>query len=114
MGIAAADQLANRGVQADVLEVSTLKPLDEESLVASVRKTRRVLTVEEHSVVGGLGSAVAECLARRCPAPVEFIGVQDCFAESGDYLPLMAKYGISTEAIIERAVGLVGSSKAAP
>jgi transketolase len=112
MALAAVDELAARGVQAELLEVSTLKPLDADALVASARKTGRVLTVEEHSVIGGLGGAVAECLCRRQPVPIDFVGVPDCFAESGDYVPLMAKYGISPAAIVAQALNLLAAGPA--
>ena len=91
----------------DLLEVSTIKPLDEEALAASARKTGRVLTVEEHNVFGGLGSAVAEALARHAPARMEFIGVQDTFSESGEYAALMAKYGLSADNIARQARRMV-------
>jgi transketolase len=109
MALAAADELARRGVQADVLEVSTLKPLDAETLTASARKTGRVLTVEEHSVIGGLGGAVAECLGRQHPVPLDYVGVADCFAESGEYGALLAKYGISPASIRDKALGLLAA-----
>jgi len=105
--IEAAEQLVQQGASVDLLEVSTLKPLDTDTLVQSANKTGRVLTVEEHNVYGGLGSAVAEALAHRCPVKIEFAGVQDCFTESGPYPELMAKYGISTEAIVDKAKKLL-------
>lgn len=101
--IEAAERLAHHGTAVDLLEISTLKPLDTEALVESARKTGRVLTVEEHNVHGGLGSAVAEALAQHCPARMRMLGVQDCFTESGPYPDLLAKYGISVEAIVESA-----------
>lgn len=103
MAIEAAKQLAREGIEVDLLEVSTIKPLDAPALVASARKTRKVLTVEEHTVVGGLGSAVAETLAELAPTTVERLGIQDCFAESGDYMQLLDKYGISARHVVERA-----------
>lgn len=108
MALEAADRLAGGGIRADVLEVSTVKPIDEAALVNSVRKTGRVLTVEEHSVIGGLGSAVAETLGRLAPAPMDCIGVSDRFPESGPYLELLRKFGISTDEIESRARRLVG------
>ena len=108
LAIEAAEQLAQQGSSVDLLEVSTLKPLDTDALVQSAQKTGRVLTVEEHNIYGGLGSAVAEVLSRRSPVKIEMIGVQDCFTESGDYDDLMKKYGISTEAIVGKAQGLLG------
>ena len=107
MAIEAAERLAAEGIAVDLLEVSTIKPLDEEALAASARKTGRVLTVEEHSVRGGLGSAVAEVLARLAPARMEFIGVEDSFAESGEYMALLAKYGLSADDIEREARRMV-------
>lgn len=104
----ASEQLAQQGVSVDLLEIPTIKPLDVETLVQSASKTGRVLTVEEHNIYGGLGSAAAEALARHCPVNMDFVGVQDCFTESGPYNELMAKYGISTAAILEKARGLLG------
>ena len=105
----AAEQLAEQGISVDLLEVSTIKPLDSQALLQSAGKTGRVLAVEEHNIYGGLGGAVAEALALGCPARMDFVGVQDCFTESGPYDGLMQKYGISTEAIVEKAKGLLGN-----
>jgi transketolase len=90
---------------------SATKPLDAETLAASVRKTRRILTVEEHTVLGGLAGAVAEALARLEPVRMDAVGLEDCFAESGDYLKLLDKYGISAQHIEQRARRLVASSR---
>jgi transketolase len=107
MAIEAAAKLAARGVSVDLLEVSTIKPIDAEALTASARKTRKVLTVEEHTVCGGLGSAVAETLAQRAPSLMRMIGIQDTFAESGDWADLMRKHGISADHIEAEAMALV-------
>ena len=107
MALDAAERLACDGIRADVLEVSTVKPMDETTLVNSVRKTGRVLTVEEHSVIGGLGSAVAETLGRLLPAPIDSIGVPDCFPESGPYPELLEKFAISTGEIESRSRRLI-------
>ncbi|KKK74156.1 hypothetical protein LCGC14_2886600, partial [marine sediment metagenome] len=107
MAIEAVDELSKKGVSADLLVVSTLKPMDIETLTASASKTRRVLTVEEHSTIGGLGSAVAEVLAKHCPVKMDFVGIEDRFAESGPYMGLMAKYGISVEAIVRKSLSLL-------
>lgn len=112
MAIQAADRLAAEGISIDLLEVSSIKPLDEEALVASVRKTGKILTVEEHSVRGGMGSAVAETLARLAPASMEFIGIQDTFSESGEYMALMAKYGISADNIARKGRCMVKGAEA--
>lgn len=102
----AAETLAKRGIQAEVINVHTIKPLDEETVIASAKKTRKVVTAEEHSIIGGLGSAVAEVLARQCPTKQAFVGVQDSFGESGSPDDLLEKYGLTTEAIVKAAVGL--------
>jgi transketolase len=109
MAIEAASRLAARGVSVDLLEVSTIKPIDVEGLTASARKTRKVLTVEEHTIYGGLGSAVAETLARRAPALMRMIGLQDTFAESGDWAALMRKHGISADHIEAEAMALAAA-----
>lgn len=102
----AADTLAKQGIQAEVINVHTIKPLDEETVIASVKKTGKVVTAEEHSIIGGLGSAVAEVLARQCPTKQAFVGVQDSFGESGSPDDLLEKYGLTAEAIVKAAVGL--------
>ena len=102
----AAETLAKQGVQAEVINVHTIKPLDEETVIASAKKTGKVVTAEEHSIIGGLGSAVAEVLARQCPTKQTFVGVQDSFGESGSPNDLLEKYGLTTEAIVKAAVGL--------
>jgi transketolase len=107
MAIEAADRLAQRGVTVDLLEVSTIKPIDAEALAKSARKTGKVLTVEEHTIHGGLGSAVAEVLSQHAPARMGMIGIQDTFAESGDYNALLRKYGISVERIESEAMRLL-------
>lgn len=111
MAMEASARLAASGVEVDLLEVSTIKPLDHEGLLASARKTSRVLTVEEHSVCGGFGSAVAEALSPRCAARIEMIGVLDRFTESGEYTALLNKYGISADTIESRARALAQSGR---
>ncbi len=107
MALEACETLARDGIMADLLEISTIKPMDGATLAASVRKTGRILTVEEHTIRGGLGGAVAEALGRLAPARMRFIGIEDRFPESGDYMQLLAKYGISAAHIEEAARALV-------
>ncbi|HXS67983.1 MAG TPA: transketolase C-terminal domain-containing protein [Candidatus Polarisedimenticolia bacterium] len=111
MAIQAAALLSERGVEADLLEVSTLKPLDSEQLIASARKTGCVLSIEEHNIIGGLGSAIAEAVAKFAPAKMDFIGIRDRFPESGDYLLLLKKYGISVEDIVKKSIELTRKEK---
>jgi transketolase len=97
--LAAADKLAADGVNAKVINIHTIKPLDEELVVAAAKECGRVVTVEEHSVIGGLGAAVCETLSRKAPTPVKTIGIQDCFGESGPAVALLKKYGLDAEGI---------------
>jgi transketolase len=95
----AAEKLAAEGIDAEVINICTIKPLDEELIIASAKKTGKVVTVEEHSVIGGLGSAVCECLAEKLPTPVKKIGMYDVFGESGSAAALVAKYGLDAEGV---------------
>lgn len=99
----AAKELQAEGIDARVINIHTLKPLDAELVVKAARETGHVVTCEEHSVIGGLGSAVAEVLARECPTKQRFIGVQDVFGESGSPKELLEKYGLTVEAIVKAA-----------
>ena len=102
----AAKALADEGISVDLLEIGTIKPIDREALTASVKKTGKLLTIEEHNVYGGLGSACAEAVTKEVPALIDMIGINDTFTESGPYDKLMEKYGLSAEAIVERAKAL--------
>ena len=97
----AADILANRGRQVMVIDMAAIKPLDEDLVVAAARKTGFVVTAEEHSVIGGQGGAVAETLSRRCPTRQAYVGIQDCFGESGKARDLLKKYGLTAETIVD-------------
>ena len=99
--LAAADALAERGVSAEVIDAFSVKPLDEETILASVAKTGRVVVAEEHSVIGGLGSAVAELLAEKHPAPCAFVGMRDRFGKSGEFEELMSYFGLDSAAVVE-------------
>ena len=103
----AAKMLADKGMSCEVINMATIKPLDGDLIVASARKTGRVVTVEEHSVIGGLGSAVCDLLCEACPTPVKKIGVNDVFGESGPALDLLAKYGLDGAGVAEIIEGFV-------
>ncbi|RKX27986.1 MAG: 1-deoxy-D-xylulose-5-phosphate synthase [Verrucomicrobia bacterium] len=109
MAIEASERLAADGIEVDLLEIPCLKPLDTGAIVESVSRTGRILTVEEHNIIGGLGGAVAEALGREMPVKMGFVGVEDCFTESGDYNELLEKYGISAHAIVAKAKELANS-----
>ena len=104
----AAESLAAKGVSAEVIDMHTVKPLDEELLVASAKKTGRVVTCEEHSVIGGLGSAVCDALAEKCPVPVRKVGVNDVFGESGPAVDLLAKYGLDAAGVERQVLDFLG------
>ena len=103
----AADMLAADGISAEVINIHTIKPLDEELVLASAKKTGKVVTAEEHTVIGGLGSAVCDCLSEKHPTPVLRIGMQDTFGESGPANALVEKYGLDGKGIYEKAKGFV-------
>ncbi len=107
MAMEAAEKLESKGIAVDLLNISTLKPLDEEAIIESVSKTGKILTIEEHSVIGGLGSAVADVLAKSSYGRMDSIGIQDEFTETGPYMDLLEKYGISVSAITEKAKQLI-------
>lgn len=98
----AADKLAADGIDAKVINIHTIKPLDEELIIAAAKETGKVVTVEEHSVIGGLGSAVCDCLSQNAPTPVLKVGVNDVFGESGPAVALIKKYGLDSEGIYNK------------
>ena len=100
----AAESLAKQGVDAEVINAHTVKPLDADTICASAEKTGRVVTAEEHSIMGGLGGAVCEVLSERHPVPVRRVGVRDTFGESGPAVELLHKYGLDAEGIEKAAL----------
>lgn len=103
----ATEMLAADGISAEVINIHTIKPLDEELVVNSAKKTGKVVTAEEHSVIGGLGSAVCDALCKEAPTPVCKIGMQDIFGESGSAAALIAKYGLDAEGIYTKVKAFV-------
>ena len=95
----AADMLAEDGVEAKVINIHTIKPIDADLLVEAAKETGKVVTVEEHSVIGGLGGAVCEVLSEKCPVPVKRIGVKDVYGESGPAVKLIEKYGLDGKGV---------------
>ena len=98
----AAEKLAADGIDAKVINIHTIKPLHEDLVVAAAKETGKVVTVEEHSVIGGLGSAVCDVLSEKAPTKVMKIGINDTFGESGPALELLKKYGLDTDSIYEK------------
>lgn len=107
--VEAAKILARDGISAEVVDSHTVKPLDNEGIIRVARKTGALVTCEEHNILGGLGSAVAEVVSESYPVRVSRVGVKDTFGESGEHLELMAKYGLSANDIVQRARVLVAS-----
>ncbi len=102
--IKAAEILEERGITVDLINIHTIKPLDTKAILNSVTKTGAVLCAEEHMKNGGLGDSIAQLLAEKHPVPMEFVAVDDSFGESGDPMELLKKYGLSSEAIVEKAL----------
>ena len=100
--LAAADKLAADGIDAKVINIHTIKPLEEDLVVKAAKETGKVVTVEEHSVIGGLGSAVCDVLSEKCPTQVMKIGINDTFGESGPAVELIKKYGLDADSIYEK------------
>src|SRR5690606_23457663 len=100
------------GISAEVVNIHTIKPLDEAAILASVTKTGCAVSAEEHQMNGGLGDSVAQVLARKMPAPLEMVAVNDSFGESGMPMDLLKKYGLSTENIVKAALKVVERKKA--
>ncbi|MEF2675829.1 MAG: transketolase family protein [Eubacteriales bacterium] len=105
--VKAAESLAEEGISVRVLDMHTIKPLDEEAVIKAAKETGKIVTAEEHSVIGGLGSAVAETVVRNCPVPVEMVGQKDVFGESGKPDELLKKYGMTAGDVVEAVKKLV-------
>lgn len=106
--IEAGEQLAEKGISADIINIHTIKPLDEEAVIASAKKTGCVVTAEEHQMNGGLGDSIAQLLSRTMPTPLEMVAVNDSFGESGKPEELLVKYGLNDTDIVEAAQRAIG------
>ncbi len=103
MAIEASKVLADRGIRARVINIHTIKPIDKDIILAAAKETGAIVTAEEHSIIGGLGSAVAEVVSEACPVPVIRVGVEDQFGHSGKVPPLLEMYGLTTANILSKA-----------
>ncbi|MDA1182345.1 MAG: transketolase family protein [Bacteroidetes bacterium] len=111
LAIEAGHALAEKGIHAEIINIHTIKPLDREAILASVRKTGCVVSAEEHQMNGGLGDSIAQLLSRELPTPMEFVAVNDSFGESGTPDQLLKKYGLTAEAIFSAALNAVARKK---
>ncbi|MCX6289563.1 MAG: transketolase family protein [Bacteroidetes bacterium] len=109
--IEAGKLLEAEGISVEVINLHTIKPLDVDAIVTSISKTGCAVTAEEHNVIGGMGDAVAQVAAKHCPVPIEYIGTQDTFGESGTPNQLLAKYGLDTPNIVAAAKKVLGRKK---
>ena len=107
----AADVLAAEGVSVRVINIHTIKPLDREIIEKAARETGAIVTAEEHNVIGGLGSAVAEAVSESCPTPVLRVGVNDCFGRSGKVPPLLEMYGLTAAAVTDKIKAAIALKK---
>ena len=102
------EQLKSEGINARIINIHTIKPIDRDIIIKAAKETGKIVTVEEHSIYGGLGSAVAEVVCEECPVPVHRIGVNDCFGESGPATELLVKYGLSADNIVKKVKSVLG------
>ncbi len=104
VAIEASEILAARGIRVRIINMHTIKPLDSDIVCKAAAETGAIVTAEEHNVIGGLGSAVAECVSENCPVPVVRMGVNDCFGRSGKVPPLLEAYGLTADALVNKVV----------
>jgi transketolase len=95
--------LQEKGISVEVINMHTIKPLDEAAVINSLRKTRCAVTAEEHNIIGGLGDAIAQCASKNFPVPIEYVGTKDTFGESGTPAQLLKKYGLDVPDIVAAA-----------
>lgn len=111
IAVEAARLLEAKGIHADVINIHTIKPIDKEAILQSIRKTGCVVTAEEHNIIGGLGDSVAQVVAAHHPVPIEYIGTNDCFGESGKPMELLVKYGLDAAHIVAAAEKSISRKK---
>lgn len=107
----AQQMLKEQGISVRVINMSTIKPIDREAIISAAQETGAVVTAEEHSIIGGLGSAVAEVLSEQCPVPLKRIGINDCFGISGDADELLNYYGLNAQSIVQSVKEIIDKKK---
>lgn len=111
LALEAKEELSKEGINARIINIHTIKPIDSELLVKAAKETGAIVTAEEHSIIGGLGSAVSEVVTEECPVPVIRVGIKDTFGESGKPAQLLEKYGLTVEAIVNSAKKAISLKK---
>ncbi|MGA1875439.1 MAG: transketolase family protein [bacterium] len=109
--VEALEDLKKKGISVRLLNMSTVKPIDQEAIITAAQETGAIVTAEEHSIIGGLGSSVAEVLSEHCPVPMKRIGIKDCFGISGDAEDLLTHYGLTAEAVVESVKEVIAKKK---
>ena len=107
----AADILKEQGIGVQVLDMATIKPLDKEAVITAAKETGAIMTIEDHTIFGGLGSAVSEVVVQNCPVPMEFVGIQDRFGESGDPELIYQDHGMDVDSIVAKAKALAARKR---
>lgn len=108
VALKAEEELSKEGISARIIDMHTIKPIDKDIIIKAAKETKGIITAEEHNIIGGLGSSVAEVLVENYPAPLKRVGIQDTFGESGKPDELMIKYGLTAENIISKAKEILG------
>jgi transketolase len=103
--------LEEKGISTEVINIHTVKPLDEEAVIHSIKKTKCAVTAEEHNIIGGMGDMIAQCAAKKFPVPIEFVGTKDTFGESGTPAQLLKKYGLDVPDIVAAAERVINRKK---
>ncbi len=103
--------LQEEGISVEVINIHTIKPVDEEAVTNSIRKTKCAVTAEEHNIIGGLGDTIAQCAAKNFPVPIEYVGTKDTFGESGKPVDLLKKYGLDIPDIVTAAKKVMARKK---
>jgi transketolase len=109
--VEAGKMLEEKGISVELINIHTIKPLDADAIIKSITKTRCAVTAEEHNVIGGLGDSIAQVAARNFPIPIEYVGTNDTFGESGKPLELLKKYGLTAEHIAAAAQSVISKKK---
>ncbi len=104
--------LQEKGITVEVINIHTIKPLDEEAVIKSISKTKCAVTAEEHNIIGGLGDAIAQCASKNFPIPIEYVGTKDCFGESGTPVQLLKKFGLDIPDIVTAAEKVIARKNA--
>ena len=111
IAIEAGKILQEKGISADIINIHTIKPIDADAIIKSITKTKCAVTAEEHNIIGGLGDSIAQVAAKNLPVPIEYVGTNDTFGESGTPDQLLEKYGLTAQHIVAAAEKVIAKKK---